>query len=86
MSLPPTGAGSKSGFVNVVDDGVAHALAALALPLPVFVHDAAEFLKITAFQRGLAAQPQLLDVMEILDHLGIAFLALLILFLKDRGG
>src|SRR5260221_9908285 len=39
------GAGGERRFVDVVDDGVAHAAASFPFPLPMLIHDAAEFIE-----------------------------------------
>ena len=52
-------------LVPFVDLGVAHAARAALLVLPVLVHQLAELGEIAGFQRRLAAQSELLHVVEV---------------------
>src|SRR5581483_4141829 len=69
-----------------IDTRVRDARAALSLVLPMHVHQPAEFDQVAGLQRVLAAIAELLDEMQIADHLGVALLALVVLLLQDFPG
>ena len=60
-----------SEIVPVVDLRIGHAARALALVLPVLVHQPAEADEVARLERRLAAQAEVLHVMKIVDHGGV---------------
>ena len=84
--MPPDRAVLHRVIVPLVDHRVGHAAGALLLVLPVLVHQRAELDQAAAFQRLEAAQPEILHVVQVLDHVVVLLLGLVVLLLEDRGG
>ena len=70
-------AGAPRERVEVVDALVGHARRALALVLPVLVHQLGVALEVAGLQQLAALEPDLLGAVEVLDHLAVVGLGAL---------
>src|SRR5262245_60555812 len=59
-------------LIPFVDARVRHAAGSLLLMGPVLVHQLAELDQLAAFQRLEAAQSEILDIIQVLDHAAVA--------------
>src|SRR5262245_16053994 len=73
-------------LVPFVDLRVAHTRRAAALVPPVLVHQLAEEGRVALLQRLPAAPRQLLDEVQILEHVGVVLLGSLLLIGEDAAG
>src|SRR5947209_19017929 len=73
-------------LIPFIDARIGHPAAAALLVLPMLVHEIAEF-GTAAVRKGiLTAARELLHIMEIADHFGIAAIAARLLVLQDAAG
>src|SRR5687768_2921284 len=73
-------------LIPPVDAGVAHALRAALFVLPMLVHELTEELRFSLDQRLLAAVSELLDEVQVAQHLFVVLLRLGLLVPKDGAG
>src|SRR5258705_10696620 len=72
--------------IPLIDMGIAHATGPALLVLPMLMHQRAKLRRLTRFKKRFALQPELLDEMQVGDHVLVAALGLGVLILQDRAG
>src|SRR5438874_2468607 len=70
-------------LVPLVDLRIAHAARAPLFVLPMLVHQLTEFVAPSRFERGLTSESEVLDVMQVVDHLRIVGLGTRLLILQQ---
>ena len=83
--LSAQGAAFHCALIALVDLGVRHVGRAALLVLPMLVQQLAKLTRASRLQRLQAAQPEVLYVVQILDHAGILPPCLGILLAEDHG-
>src|SRR5262245_22817888 len=59
-------------LVPLIDSRVAHSRRSAFLVFPVFMHQLAEKGRLSLLEGGTALQPQVFDIVEVVDHRGVA--------------
>src|SRR5262249_12779640 len=80
------GAAAASELVPLVDLRIAHLLGAVLLVLPILVQQLAEQRAVAGFQRALAANAEVFDIVQVRQHLLVELLRAILLLLEDRSG